>query len=338
MASYSPLTWLTLLFISTLAYSLQLVRWLRIAQREGYRGSRIAYFYRKWAFPASVSATAVAHQGSLTNRFLASPFRLAQNAFETSRRPGSDVAARSEHRLTAKPTSLTLIAAIFTMLSAATNVTPFVFIISMTYGLIFPWGLRLRGRQLPLRWDRGAFTVAGIATTVSALVGLSALVLSPLVAMSLIVWLVPVCVAVAGATQRHAAERLVEHGPIVISYLGPRVTVVTDNRPEVDVNLASVLEVFNGLGLTGRTYVATAGLVDRGPDQDRLNFRLGSAIRESGHRLIAIARINAEALLEGYGDKQQRVDSREEAERWLTRYLGPDDGVLFMGDIPDYYP
>lgn len=338
MSRYSVLTWAIVVTLTSLAYLLQLVRWLRIAQREGYRGSRIAFFYRQWAFPASASATAVAHHGSLTNRFLASPFRLAQNVFETSRRPGSDIAARSEHRLTAKPISLTLVAAIFTILSAATNVTPFVFIISATYGLIFPWGFRLRGRQMPLAWDRGAVTVTVIATGLSALVGLSAVVLSPLVAMSLIVWLVPVCIAVAGATQRHAPPRAPELGPVVISYLGPRVTVVTDNRPDVDVNLASVLEVFNGLGLTGRTYVATAGLVDRGSDQDLLNFRLASAIRESGHRLIAIARTNAEALLEGYGDKQQRVDSREEAERWLTRYLGPDDGVLFVGDIPDYYP
>lgn len=90
--------------------------------------------------------------------------------------------------------------------------------------------------------------------------------------------------------------------------------------------------------VTGRRVVVTPGLIGLGRVQASENYKLGALVQQANASLIAIGRTNAEALLEGFGGSAQRFDRRSEAVEWVRRHLGGDDAVLYLNEMPDYYP
>jgi UDP-N-acetylmuramyl pentapeptide synthase len=82
----------------------------------------------------------------------------------------------------------------------------------------------------------------------------------------------------------------------------------------------------------------TPGLISLGTTQGHENYRLGAHIAQAGASLVAIARTNAEALLDGYEAPSRRFDTRADAVAWVRQRVAEHDIVLYLGDLPDYYP
>ncbi len=158
---------------------------------------------------------------------------------------------------------------------------------------------------------------------------------------------VEIACAVAGALAQGVAradliERLqsleVRNRRVVVSTVPSGLTVMADI---VDVNTKSAertLELLRSTPCDGRRVVVTPGLVGLGPVQGAENFKLAALIELAGAELIAIARTNAEALLDGFGGRARRFDHRSDAVKWVRSHLKRDDLVLYLNDLPDHYP
>ena len=89
-----------------------------------------------------------------------------------------------------------------------------------------------------------------------------------------------------------------------------------------------------------RKVVVTPGMVELGPLQQEENLRFARRAGEVADVVIAVARANRAALVEGAGEGNARVvavDSLDEARRELEKLLRGGDIVLFENDLPDQY-
>ena len=334
----SATIWVLFLAFSLIAWLLQVLRWSRVAQGERCRPFAIMSIYRQWAFPASASATAVETSSGMPSRLLESPFRVAGRIYE-NRAGHAHSYDRSDRRFTKKPISLTLVVGLV-MATAIVGRTPVViYLLAVSYALIFPWGFPLRRRPRPLRHDHTALLLIALSAAFSGLLGIATWAASPLVAAAIVVLAVPLTMSLASAMVR---PRVKPHEcpepPIRIGRSSRGATIVTDRQTMTDDHVRETLGGFRAGELSGRRLVITGGLVGRGKDQAVDNYRLGIAISEHEFELVVVGRSNAEALTAGYGVKTRRFDSTRLAMTWVQRELSVGDGALFLGDMPDYYP
>ncbi len=330
--------WALVTTFTLMAWVFQLLRWSRVAQGEGFQPFAILSFYRQWAFPASASATAVTTSSGMPSRFLEAPFRAASRIYERSTGHEHPYES-SQRRFTKKPISLTLVVGLI-MATAVIGRTPVViYLLSVAYALIFPWGFPLRRRPRPFLSDHVALGATALSVTFSLLLGFVTWGISPLVAAAVIVLTVPVTLSLAAACVRPAVTVPPSNEPRVrMSRSSRGAVVVSDFRTLTDERALETLDGFVQGELEGRRIVVTGGLTGRGKSQALANYRLGVAIGERECELVVVARTNAEALTAGCGVKTRRFDSRHLAMKWVQRTLVAGDGVLFLGDIPDYYP
>lgn len=92
---------------------------------------------------------------------------------------------------------------------------------------------------------------------------------------------------------------------------------------------------------TGRRVVVTPGMVELGPEQHAANVEFARACGEVADVLVAVARTNRPALLEGAamtGMEVIVVAARQDAVEWVRGNLVPGDAVLYENDLPDHHP
>lgn len=115
-------------------------------------------------------------------------------------------------------------------------------------------------------------------------------------------------------------------------------TVIVDLQCSTPAEATMSLRALRLLSTDGRKVVVTPGLINLGTAQGFENYRLGALVAQAGAGLVAIARTNAEALLDGYGGPAQRVDTRAEGVTWVRENLHAGDVVMYLNDLPDHYP
>jgi hypothetical protein len=274
----------------------------------------------------------------MPSRLLEAPFRAASRIYERS--TGHEHPYESaEHRFTKKPISLTLVVALVVTTAIVGRTPVVIYLLSAAYALIFPWGFPVRRRPRPITSDPVILAALALSVGFSLLLGLITWGVSPLISAAVIVLTVPATLSLACACVRPviAAQEFSEP-PVRISRSSRGAIVVTDCRKLTDECARQTLDGFVNGELEGRRVVVTGGLIERGKSQALDNYRLGLAIAERECELVVVARTNAEALTAGFGVTTRRFDSRHLAMKWAQRTLGPGDGILFLGDIPDYYP
>jgi UDP-N-acetylmuramoyl-tripeptide--D-alanyl-D-alanine ligase len=120
------------------------------------------------------------------------------------------------------------------------------------------------------------------------------------------------------------------------------VTIIDDAFNSNPVGAKNAVEILGQMG-SGRRYVVTPGMIELGPEEDRENAALGSAIARHADeailvgpdRTLAIARGLREA---GFPDESIRVvGSLFEARDYLKSRLRDGDVVLFENDLPDQF-
>ena len=121
---------------------------------------------------------------------------------------------------------------------------------------------------------------------------------------------------------------------------GGGVTVIDDAYNSNPEGAAAALEVLRAMP-GQRKVVVTPGIVELGPLQHEANEEFGRHASEVADEVIAVARLNREALAEGARRdghaKLTLVDSLEQATERLATLLRPGDVVLFENDLPDQY-
>lgn len=235
------------------AFVLQMVRWLRVLQREQYEPRSIRKFYFRWMSPASASAKALDHARSMTSRLLSTPFA-ATDRFIDSRRTSNSYRSSPGDRKTAKPISLTMVMFVVFVLALATRADIIGLVVAIVYALVFPWGMPIRGRSQPLQWTRRLVAVTLVTVLISVVVGaLIALFRRPLLIGAGELILVPVAIDLAARVTKSfgssADNGVVESARVKMTRVRPTVVVAAgafDSRTAVQL-LAQILGARSGV-------------------------------------------------------------------------------------------
>jgi UDP-N-acetylmuramoyl-tripeptide--D-alanyl-D-alanine ligase len=212
------------------AFAAQLLRWLRVLQREHYQPLAMRLFLERWSSPTVA--------------------RVRKNGTTSSRRP----------------VTLTHVTLLLLLVSFGVRKVGLVAFDSMVYGLLCPVGLSVRGRTSPLHWTRRLTTVAIVATIGAlGLVVLGVLAHAELVVLALTVWTTPLLlsasVRVLGPLERRNAQRFVDEAQRRLARVAPTVIAITGSYGKTSTknHLADLLRP-DGAIATPKSFNNRAGL------------------------------------------------------------------------------
>jgi UDP-N-acetylmuramoyl-tripeptide--D-alanyl-D-alanine ligase len=213
------------------AFVAQMVRWLRVLQREHYEPTSMRRFLGRWSTPQVASAKS-------TERF-------------KEKRP------------------VTLSHVLIIALVATTVLRADVLIVSVTtlYGVFCPQGLSMKGRTSKLRWTRRLTITALVATLLSVTVGVGGLfTVRPWLAFVAMVWAVPVTLDVTARLlapyERHHSQKFVDRAVHRLAHVQPRIVAITGSYGKTSTknHLADLLSSDGGVVASPRSFNNRSGL------------------------------------------------------------------------------
>jgi UDP-N-acetylmuramoyl-tripeptide--D-alanyl-D-alanine ligase len=215
----------------TVAFLAQMLRWLRVLQREHYDPSSMSRFLGRWSSPQVGPA-------KLSPRIRA-----------------------------VRPITLSHILVITLVVTVILRLDGAVVLVAVLYGLFCPVGLSLRGRTGELRWTRRLTTVAIVATVGALCVAvLGALTVRPWLAAVAAVWAVPVTLdlsaRVLGPYEYRRAQKFVEQAVARLQRVAPRVVAITGSYGKTSTknHLVDLLPGDGGIVSSPRSFNNRAGL------------------------------------------------------------------------------
>lgn len=213
------------------AYAAQMVRWLRVLQREHYEPSSMRRFLGRWSTPQVASAK--------------SPERSTQR----------------------RPITLTHVLVVVLVVATVLRVDPFVVVVTVLYGVFCPRGLTMKGRTSALRWTRRLTLTAVIATIISVLLGLAGLFTPrPWLVFVAMVWAVPVMLDLTSRLlapfERHHSQQFVDQAVARLAKVGPRIVAITGSYGKTSTknHLADLLRPDGGVVASPRSFNNRSGL------------------------------------------------------------------------------
>ncbi len=210
-------------------YVAQLVRWLRVLQREHYEPSSLPRFLGRWTSPQVGSAS------TPLRRNLRRPLTLSH----------------------------VLLVVLFVGLVLRSDVL--LVIDSALYGLLCPTGLKLRGRTSPLRWTRRSVTIAVVASFIALLVAVSgAFTARPWFGAVVVLWAVPVMldltVRALAPYERRRAQVFVDRAAARLAIVKPIVVAITGSFGKTSTKNHLALLVGDAAVASPRSFNNRAGL------------------------------------------------------------------------------
>lgn len=214
-----------------IAFTAQMLRWLRVLQREHYEPTSMSRFLGRWSSPQVASAK--------------SPAR---------------VRAR-------RPITLTHVFFVALLVALVARVDLAVVAISAAYGVACPRGLSIKGRTSALQWTRRLKTVAVLATLVAvAVVGLGLLTPRPFLGAVVVVWAVPLLLDLATRAlepyERRRALAFVARATKRLEQVAPRIVAITGSfgKTSTKNHLADLLGPDRAAVASPRSFNNQAGL------------------------------------------------------------------------------
>jgi UDP-N-acetylmuramoyl-tripeptide--D-alanyl-D-alanine ligase len=247
----------------SIAFGAQMLRWLRVLQREHYEASALARFVGRWSSPqvAEVSRMKVRlEQADFAVRSAPRDGFQGASRFEQDRfRPRRERGVRRPFSVT-QGLLLLFVLALFSKNEAA------VVVVAVVYGLFSPWGLSIKGRTGPLVWTRRAITTAAVATVVAFGLSFLGLISSrPWFPAAVMVFAVPVILDVTTRTlkpyEEHRSKEFVAQAVARLAQVRPRVVAITGSYGKTSTkNHLAQLMGADGVVVTPRSFNNRAGL------------------------------------------------------------------------------
>jgi UDP-N-acetylmuramoyl-tripeptide--D-alanyl-D-alanine ligase len=245
------------------AFGAQMLRWLRVLQREHYDPRGLARFVGRWSspqVPAIPKAKVFIAQRDVTVRTAQKDEFQGAARFEQDRlRPRPERGAR-------RPFTVTHVLLFAFFLALLVKNDPLIVAIAVVYGLFSPWGLSIKGRTGPLVWTRRATTTAVLATVVALAISLVGLATSrPWFPAAIAVWAVPVILDVTTRAltpyENHRSKRFVDQAVARLKQVHPRVVAITGSYGKTSTkNHLAQLMGADGVVVTPRSFNNRAGL------------------------------------------------------------------------------
>jgi UDP-N-acetylmuramoyl-tripeptide--D-alanyl-D-alanine ligase len=256
---------LDVLFVVALsgAYVAQLLRWLRVLQREHYEPSAMARFVGRWSSPPigtmPKSKVRVAQHDVAVLTATRDDFQGAHRHEQDRLRPKPERGVR-------RPVTLTHVLLFAFVVSLFVKNEGALVAVAVVYGLFCPWGLSIRGRSGHLVWTRRATTTALVAVVASVAIALLGLVASrPWFPAAVVVWAVPVILdlttRVLKPYEAHQSKKFVDHAVSRLERVHPRVVAITGSYGKTSTkNHLAQLMGDEGVVVTPRSFNNRAGL------------------------------------------------------------------------------
>ena len=214
-----------------LAYGAQMLRWLRVLQREHYDPHALFLFLGRWTSPQY---------------------------------PGAKSLARTHPR---RPVTLSHLLLLAMAVAAIVRAEYLVIVFAALYGLFTPRGLSVRGRTSSLEWTRRLRTVAAVALVISLLVSaLGALTSLPFLGAVIMVIAVPpvldLSTRLLGPWERRKAQVFVDQAQRRLELVAPRVVAITGSYGKTSTknHLAALLSPDFATVASPRSFNNRAGL------------------------------------------------------------------------------
>ncbi|MFZ1062021.1 MAG: UDP-N-acetylmuramoyl-tripeptide--D-alanyl-D-alanine ligase [Acidimicrobiales bacterium] len=212
------------------AYACQLVRWLRVLQREHYEASAMWRFFWRWSNPPVASA-----RGSKYWR----------------------------HR----PLTLSHVLLVALVVALALDADRWALLVTIVFGILAPRGLALKGRTGALNWTRRLRAVAVVASVLAAvIVSLGLASARPWLVGALVVWLTPALVGAATVLlapyERRLAQRYVDQASARLARVNPVIVGITGSYGKTSTknHLATLLADQGGVVSSPKSFNNRAGL------------------------------------------------------------------------------
>ena len=219
------------LALLAVAFALQLVRWLRVLQREHYEARALPRFLGRWVAPTAARARSV------------------------------------ERSSAGRPVTLSMVLLVLFVVTVALHRPALEVLVSVLYGVSCPVGLGVRGRTGPLRWTRRATTVAVTASVLAVAIALlGAVSRAPWLGAVLVVWAVPTLLDLStrllAPFERRAAQGFVDQARQRLDAVHPLVVGITGSYGKTSTknHLAELLYPDGGVVASPRSFNNRAGL------------------------------------------------------------------------------
>ena len=213
------------------AFGAQMLRWLRVLQREHYEAASMHRFLGRWSSP---------------------PVGSAKTAQASNRR---------------RPLTLTHVMVLALGLALLSRRDELVVAVSIVYALTCPWGLSIKGRTGQLQWTRRLTTTAVVATIGAGLVvALGLLGPRPWLGAVVVVWAVPLGLELSARVlepyERRQAQRFVVQASERLGRIAPRVVAITGSYGKTSTknHLADLVAPDGGIVASPRSFNNRAGL------------------------------------------------------------------------------
>jgi UDP-N-acetylmuramoyl-tripeptide--D-alanyl-D-alanine ligase len=214
-----------------LAFAAQMLRWLRVLQREHYEPSSMSRFLGRWSSPQVASAKSVE--------------RWKKN----------------------RPITLSHVLMLALVITVVVRADVAVVLVSVLYGLFCPQGLAVKGRTSQLQWTRRLKTTALVTVIVALVIGVAgAFTIRPWLLAVAMVWAVPLVLDVSSRLlapyEDRRAQKFVDQAVARLARVHPRVVAITGSfgKTSTKNHLVDLLRGDDGIVASPRSFNNRAGL------------------------------------------------------------------------------
>jgi UDP-N-acetylmuramoyl-tripeptide--D-alanyl-D-alanine ligase len=213
------------------AFSAQMLRWLRVLQREHYEPSSMHRFLGRWSSP-QVSSAKVANRSKAT-----------------------------------RPVTLSHVLVVALLVTVLLRADPAAAVVTIAYGILCPRGLSIKGRTSALQWTRRLTMIAVLATLVALIIAtVGAFTVRPWLLALAMVWAVPLLLDLSARAlapyERRQAQGFVDQAVARLKRVSPRIVAITGSYGKTSTknHLADLLGGADGIVASPRSFNNRAGL------------------------------------------------------------------------------
>ncbi len=246
------------------AYGAQMLRWLRVLQREHYEASAMSRFLGRWSSPqVGVIAKPLLRKELADHAPRLAPVDDFVGAQQYEREERSPKLERPKYR----PITLSQVLVVVFIAAVLVREPVFFVAVAVLYGLACPVGLSIKGHTSPLAWTRRLVTVAVVATLVAVAISLLGIPAHqhwlPAV---IVVWAVPVILDVTARAlkpyENRRAQAFVDQAVTRLARVHPRVVAITGSYGKTSTknHVVDLLAADGGVVATPRSFNNRAGL------------------------------------------------------------------------------
>ena len=246
------------------AYVAQMLRWLRVLQREHYEAGSMSRFLGRWSSPQVGAITKSKLRLELADH---SPRRAPLDDFVGAQQYDREKLAPKTERPKYRPITLSQVLVVVFVGAVIVKEPVFFVAVGVLYGFACPVGLSIKGRTSPLAWTRRLVTITILATLIAvaiSLIGIPAR--QHWLPAVVVVWAVPVILDVTARALKpyegRRAQSFVDQAVTRLTRVHPRVVAITGSYGKTSTknHIVDLLAVDGGVVATPRSFNNRAGL------------------------------------------------------------------------------